>query len=201
MFSLRTFSWRRGTASEEFTLMYSALQLTDNFGCLKFVVYVCDSVLPIWSHHFFSRSWLQSPPPTPLPHSLLLRRPQSLRICPLHVSGLKDSWCVCCSGIKRGCSLVVWGCDVSECKGSPGSEMTLTPFREKILRRDSCAEFVITSNEKQSQSDWEREVLLGTQPPHKGLEALRWTTEPCVLRTCQVAPKLWIPPCLSPWRL
>lgn len=72
MFSLRTFSWRHGTASEEFTLMYSTLQLTDNFGCLKFVVYVCDSVLPIWSRHFFSRSWLQSPPtnsPTPLPAS------------------------------------------------------------------------------------------------------------------------------------
>ena len=61
---------------------------------------------------------------------------------------------------------------MSEHKGSPGSEMTLTPFSEKILRRDSCVEFVITNTEKQSWSDREREVLLGTQPPCKGLEAL-----------------------------
>ena len=81
---------------------------------------------------------------------------------------LKDSWCVCCSGSKHGCSSVVWGCDVSERKGSPSSEMTLTPFSEKILRRDSCVKFVIANTEKQSWSDWEREVLLGTSPLARG---------------------------------
>lgn len=110
-----------------------------------------------------------------------------------------------CSGNEHGCSLIVQGCDVSELKGSPCSEVTLIwgRFLEKWVSTQK-SEFPWVSLQPcwAVLVDWEREVLTGARGTPEGQKLFGgWLGPAPLLRVCQVAQKLWVPSCLSPQRL
>lgn len=170
--------------SEEFTLMYSTLQLTDTsvvWNLLFMSVTRSYPYEPIISSLGVGFSTPPAPSPTLLPASEEAPvSPNMPTVC-----AESEGQLVCLLLRQQAwlqlSSLGMW-CEWAQ--GLPQFWNDLDPIQwENIQKRQLC--------QICHRQYWEAVLVwlgkrgaAGNQPTCKGLEALWWTTEPCVLRTC-----------------